>query len=307
MGTSLRIATLALAAAVLCPIARPADADERVRTEKCRFVRLAEMRVGGRECVAVIVKPLAGDGQKSLLVSRKQEKVLAAVRKLKGGQPIAVLYEVEQDRNWLARVEPMGEAGAKPDRPAKGEKPGRDRPRTPDRPAEARGDLRELARLLGELRAEVTAMRKELGALRAENARLRRQLGEKGVGKEPRKRPHEERRKEPRREPERGAAALPDGLRGFRGMMLGTVVRKAERSFVLRVEKITRTWQMSKAPKPAAAVGKELTFSLGGVNRLAEEHLRVLKNLKVGDRVAVGASHLKGDRLTVMEGFKKVD
>ena len=103
------------------------------------------------------------------------------------------------------------------------------------------------------------------------------------------------------------AAKLPEGIRGFKGMMVGTVVSKTADAFVLKVAKITRTWRESKATSPASVVGKEIPITLWGKSRLVERHQSTLAGLKSGDRVKVEAFHLEGDRLSVVEALKKIE
>jgi len=83
--------------------------------------------------------------------------------------------------------------------------------------------------------------------------------------------------------------------------------RKGERSFVLKVEKLLRTWKGSRAPRPQAAIGRELTLIITPDSRLGERHLGTFGGLKVGDRVVVEAFHTRGPRLTVVEELRKAE
>jgi len=102
---------------------------------------------------------------------------------------------------------------------------------------------------------------------------------------------------------------LPDGIKGFRGMMIGTIVSKGDSELVLKVEKITRTWKQNKAEKPGEAVGKKLLLEISSKKwgRLAGKHRKTLRGLKVGDRVVVEPFHFGGDRLTVVEALHKAE
>jgi len=104
-----------------------------------------------------------------------------------------------------------------------------------------------------------------------------------------------------------GGAVLPDGIRGFKGLLVGTIVSKGERDFVLRVEKVATVWKQNKAPNPDSVVGKDVMISLRGRSRLLERHLHTLRRLKAGDRIVVEAFHLEGDRLTVIELLRKAE
>ncbi|MFW6162482.1 MAG: FecR domain-containing protein [Planctomycetota bacterium] len=102
---------------------------------------------------------------------------------------------------------------------------------------------------------------------------------------------------------------VPEALRGFKGMMIGTVTAKGGEEFVLRVEKITRTWKANKAENPRAAVGQKAVCELWPKGRLYERHKETLAGLKVGDRVLVGPFHLEADHdhLTVVEALRKLE
>ena len=101
--------------------------------------------------------------------------------------------------------------------------------------------------------------------------------------------------------------SLPEGIRGSRGMMVGTLVSKTETTFVFKVEKIAKVSKGNKAENPACVVGKELTMALWPKSRLAEQHKKTLAGLKAGDRVSVEPFHFGGDTLSVVEELKKVE
>jgi len=106
------------------------------------------------------------------------------------------------------------------------------------------------------------------------------------------------------REDEPEPLALPDGLAGFKGILVGTIVGPVDREFLLKVEKIATVWPQSRADNPQAAVGRNVGIVVGR-NRLTEQHIRTLKRLKTGDQIIVEAFHIEGKRLTVMELLRK--
>ncbi len=222
------------------------------------------------------------------------------------------------------------EGEARRDREREGRREGQARERGEgERSSREGGEARELRELLRRLNQRLDNVERQLRRLREENARLRRELGLKrrsggeAEGKA-RERPEGERRDRERkerrlgegkrrdrerREGERGEgrSVLPAGMRGFRGMLRGTLRSKGERSFVLKVEKVVKTWEHSKASNPAAAVGRELTLAITPDSRLAGRHVETFKKLKPGDRVVVEAFHTEGTRLKVIEELRKAD
>ena len=102
---------------------------------------------------------------------------------------------------------------------------------------------------------------------------------------------------------------VPAALKGFRGMLMGVIEKKSDREFIIKVEKITRTWKANKAENPQAAVGKQAVCELWKKGRLFEKQRRTLADLKAGDRVLVEPFHLEPDHdhLTVVEELRKVD
>jgi hypothetical protein len=97
-------------------------------------------------------------------------------------------------------------------------------------------------------------------------------------------------------------AALPDGLAGFRAMVKGTIVSKAEGQFVIKVAEIVKTLPTNKATNAQAAVGKELTVVVK-----AEPMLHALAERKVGETVVAGLFNSEGNTLTAIEQIRKAD
>jgi len=107
--------------------------------------------------------------------------------------------------------------------------------------------------------------------------------------------------------PKAGTDPVPEGLRGFRGMLLGTIVAKGDGEFVLKVERVTKVWKHNKATNPQSAVGKKLAVDIWAKSRLAEQIRKTLAGLKVGDRVVAEAFHFEGNHLSVVEELRKED
>ncbi|MGV3484365.1 MAG: M56 family metallopeptidase [Planctomycetaceae bacterium] len=98
---------------------------------------------------------------------------------------------------------------------------------------------------------------------------------------------------------------LPDGFRGFRGMVTAKVVRKGEElsELIVEVEKVEQVFDGSRAKQPESIIGKQVMLA-GFWNRKDEFH-----SLHVGDRIRCGMNHpqLLSDHLVVMETVRKLD
>jgi len=100
--------------------------------------------------------------------------------------------------------------------------------------------------------------------------------------------------------------AVPDGVQGFRGMLLGTLKSKGKTDLVVKVEKVLRVWKGSKAKNPQAAVGKELALTImKPESRWSKRLIERLNGLVVGDRIEVGALYTEGGVLRVGEVLQK--
>jgi hypothetical protein len=110
-----------------------------------------------------------------------------------------------------------------------------------------------------------------------------------------------------RRRVERREVGLPEGMIGFRGVLIGRVQRKLDRGFVLKVERVTNVWENNRADRPEAAVGRELIITIRADEEPGGRFLNTLRTLKIGERVLVEAFHFEGNRLTVVEQLKKVE
>jgi len=205
-----------------------------------------------------------------------------------------------------------------------------------------RDSLDRMARQFRELRAHVEELERDLRELRAQNERLKRQLRERsGPGREREmevrvRREVEERREVERRREgrereererlrerdedrereerevrrirvERREIGLPDGMVGFRGVLVGRIMRKLDRGFVLKIERVVKVWEDNRADRPEAAIGKELIITIRADEELGGRFLRTLRALEIGERVLVEAFHFEGNRLTVVEQLRKAD
>jgi len=174
---------------------------------------------------------------------------------------------------------------------------------------------------LREHREHIERMQEELQELRAENERLRRQLRERDgperereveirirrEAEEQRESRGQEEREVQRRRVEQREIGLPDGMAGFRGVLIGRILRKLDRGFVLKVERVDKVWEDNRADNPEAAIGKELIITIRADEERGERFLHTLRTLEIDERVLVEAFHFEGERLTVVEQLQKAE
>ena len=98
--------------------------------------------------------------------------------------------------------------------------------------------------------------------------------------------------------------AIPEGLNGFRGILVGKIVSTdAEKEqLVLKVEEVKKSFEKSTADNPKQAVGKSLLLRLPKESRLREN----FRALKTGDMAEVGAFQVE-KALTIVELLRKVE
>ena len=193
-------------------------------------------------------------------------------------------------------------------------------PREADRRREGEGERRNVD---GEPRREGDRKRDGDGERTREGEGERRREGDrrrdvdgerKREGEGDRRREGDGERKRDGEGPrERAAAGLPSGIQGFKGILEGSVVRKGERGFILKISSVKKTWPHNRARNPRTAVGKEIEILIQADRavsdrwiQLTKEHFKVLSSLKPGDRVRVEAFHFSGGHLTVVEGLGKI-
>lgn len=109
----------------------------------------------------------------------------------------------------------------------------------------------------------------------------------------------------PTTKPDGASAEIPAGLRGFRGIMIGSLVSKDTEAgtLVFKMDRVKQTWKQNKAEQPQQAVGKSLT-----VKGISGKFLDTLLLLQPGDQIEVEAFHVSGSQLDFPgEWLKKVE
>jgi hypothetical protein len=92
--------------------------------------------------------------------------------------------------------------------------------------------------------------------------------------------------------------ALPAAAKGFSGMFRGEVVGKQDGGLVVSVQEITNVWQQNKAEEPKSLVGKKvLVMPRDG----AEQTVRFVNAVKVGESIKLDVGNKKGDTLVILE------
>jgi len=103
MRTSRVIIALVVAGVVLVSAWQLAVAAPRRGELRVRFIRLVERRVGDREYLGILVRPLEGKGETVLLMGRDSKQAKVA-RTLREGQKVEVAYVIEGDHKWATRI-----------------------------------------------------------------------------------------------------------------------------------------------------------------------------------------------------------
>ena len=98
---------------------------------------------------------------------------------------------------------------------------------------------------------------------------------------------------------------LPDGFRGFKGMLTGKVTKKDDHllGMIVEVKSVERTFEGNRAKEADSIIGKKVT--LGGFWRRKE----TFHGIDVGDTIRFGVEHPQrlSDHLSVIESVRKVD
>ncbi|MCG3181000.1 MAG: hypothetical protein BIFFINMI_03367 [Phycisphaerae bacterium] len=273
MAALLLAAGLALVAWSLLPA--PVQA-EGMGVGTFKFVRLAEEKVGDREQIVIVVKPLEGDGEFKFYMGR-QNKYLPVAKTLKEDQQITLNWGSEREMNWVNKITVAGA----------------DAPVAEVGPDAAGGELEKLTpeqlrARVKDLAAENAKLRARVKELEAQNARLREKAGEAP--------------KVNNDNPTVEAAPLPDGAAGIRGLLAGTIQSKDGRVFTLKVTGVTKTFDRSTAAKPEALVGQTVTCVVAARNARL---VHALNELNLGDAITVGVVNEHGNALQVVEDLSK--
>ena len=97
---------------------------------------------------------------------------------------------------------------------------------------------------------------------------------------------------------------LPEGFRGFRGLLVAKIVKKDNELMetIVQVEKVKDVWEKNKAKTPKTVEGKKVML-IGFWQRRDQYH-----GLKVGDRIEVGVQHIqtRSDHINLTEVLRKV-
>ncbi len=98
---------------------------------------------------------------------------------------------------------------------------------------------------------------------------------------------------------------LPNAFRGFRGMVVGKILKKDDQlmELIVEVTKVGETFPANRAEEPSSIVGKKVMLT-GFWRRKDAFH-----GVDVGDTIRTGMEHPQklSDNLSVIETFQKVD
>ena len=97
---------------------------------------------------------------------------------------------------------------------------------------------------------------------------------------------------------------VPETLRGFSGMLIGTLVDKdvEEGELTVDVQHVARVWRNNKAKNPRSVVGRRVVL-----NNITGKWLDTVLILKKGETLEFEAQHQRGDALRFPgEWLKKV-
>jgi hypothetical protein len=100
---------------------------------------------------------------------------------------------------------------------------------------------------------------------------------------------------------------LPEGMKGFSGMLTGKVVEKGKNGFVLEVQAVLKVWKGNRAKNPKSAIGKKLLINVqwrkgkNGTWHPDESHLRFVRTLRIGEAIEIEVINDEGARLHILE------
>ena len=141
--------------------------------------------------------------------------------------------------------------------------------------------------------------------------------------KEARERENKEKEGEPRKEEPRDNEKnkeeaskprennLPEGAKGFSGMLEGEVLGKVENGFILKVTKVLKVWRNNKAENAESLVGMEVVINVkwekgqDGNWHPVEAQIRYVRSLKKGATIQIEVINDEGNRLHIGELSKE--
>jgi hypothetical protein len=95
---------------------------------------------------------------------------------------------------------------------------------------------------------------------------------------------------------------LPDLAAHFAGMVQGKVVAKRDHGIVVKVEKVVKQWEQSKAKNAETLVGKAVFVNLRSEHgKLSANLVKFVEKLDVGQSVTLDVAHQEGEALTLLE------
>ena len=102
------------------------------------------------------------------------------------------------------------------------------------------------------------------------------------------------------------AESLPDGAKGFAGILGGKVVSKGTDQITVEVTKVVKSWQHSRAEKPEALVGQKVSLTVNpGLYGKKPGYLDLVRAffvaLKVGDTETFDVKAGEDSGLTFLE------
>lgn len=104
---------------------------------------------------------------------------------------------------------------------------------------------------------------------------------------------------------------LPEGMKGFSGILEGVVVSKEKLGFVLDVSKVVRVWDGNKAKNPKSAIGRKLLVNAqweeaeDGRWRPVPNHTAFIESLSPKETIQIEVVNDELERLHILELSKE--
>ena len=169
--------SLVIALFAISAFAAVMQAEQRPPVGELRgtFVRLTEKRVGERTYLGLVIKPREGRENMTVLLSQRQEELVARSRRLREGQTVAVAYVTEAEQKWVRKLEAQSQRGS--------------RGRTEEGQARRETDslsarMERMQGQVAELRREVSRLREQMQENRGPTREVKRVVRREGEGEE---------------------------------------------------------------------------------------------------------------------------